>query len=60
MAKTMDLNSKFLIRLPKNVFKHLIKQMKTNDEIIKINLTNNRLSHFRDENLREKHEKWDD
>ena len=54
MAKTMDLNSKFLIRLPKNVFKHLIKQMKTNDEIIKINLTNNRLSHFRDENLREK------
>ena len=28
--------------------------MKTNDEIIKINLTNNRLSHFDDENLKEK------
>ena len=54
MAKTIDLNSKFLIRLPKNVFRHLIKQMKTNDEIIKINLTNNRLSHFDDENLKEK------
>lgn len=40
--------------LPKNVFRHLIKQMKTNDEIIKINLTNNRLSHFDDEILKEK------
>ena len=41
MMKTIDLDSKFLIRLPKNVFRHPIKQMKTNDEIIKINLTNN-------------------
>ena len=54
MMKTIDLDSKFLIRLPKNVFRHSIKQMKTNDEIIKINLTNNRLSHFDDENLKEK------
>ena len=54
MMKTIDLDSKFLIRLPKNVFRHPIKQMKTNDEIIKINLTNNRLSHFDDENLKEK------
>ena len=50
----MDLGSKFLIRLSKNVFKHQIKQMKTNDEIIKINLTNARLKHFDDENLKEK------
>lgn len=28
--------------------------MNTNDEIIKINLTNNRLKHFDDENLKEK------
>ncbi|OEC99298.1 hypothetical protein A9505_03915 [Methanobrevibacter sp. A27] len=32
MVKTIDLGSKFLIRLPKNVFKH---QNQTNDEIIK-------------------------
>ena len=31
-----------------------IKQMKTNDEIIKINMTNGRLNHFSDENLKEK------
>lgn len=31
MMKTIDLDSKFLIRLPKNVFRHPIKQMKTND-----------------------------
>ena len=54
MVKTIDLNSKFLIRLPKNIFRHQIKQMKTNDEIIKINLTNIRLSHFDDEKLKEK------
>ena len=28
--------------------------MKTNDEIIKINITNGRLNHFSDENLKEK------
>ena len=54
MVKTIDLDSKFLIRLPKNIFKRQIKQMKTNDEIIKINLINSRLSHFDDENLKEK------
>lgn len=54
MVKTIDLNSKFLIRLPKNVFNRQIKQMKTNDEIIKINLINNRLKSFDDENLKEK------
>ena len=54
MIKTIDLGSKFLIRLPKNVFKHQIKQMTTNDEIIKINLTNARLKYFDDESLKEK------
>lgn len=54
MVKTIDLDSKFLIRLPKNIFRRQIKQMKTNDEIIKINLINSRLSHFDDENLKER------
>lgn len=47
MTQIMYFDSKFLIRPPKQVFKHLIKQMKTNDEIIKINLTNSRLTHFK-------------
>ena len=46
MMKTIDLNSKFFIRLPKNIFKHQIQQMKNNYEIIKINLTNGRLKNF--------------
>ena len=54
MIKTIDLGSKFLIRLPKNIFRHQIKQMKTNDEIITINLVNRRLKHFNDEYLKEK------
>ena len=57
MVKTMDLDSKFLIRLPKNVFKRQIRKMSTNDEIIKINLVNSRLRAFDDENLKEKAEK---
>lgn len=57
MMKTIDLGSKFLIRLPKNVFKHQIKNIKTNDEIININLTKARLNYFNDEKLRQKAEK---
>lgn len=57
IVKTMDLDSKFLIRLPKNVFKHQIRKMSTNDEIIKINQVNSRLRAFDDENLKEKAEK---
>lgn len=57
MFKTIDLDSKFLIRLPKNVFRHQIRQMSTNDEIIKINLVKSRLRAFDDENLKEKAEK---
>ena len=54
MVKTIDLDSKFLIRLPKNVFRRQINKMKTNDEIIKINMINSRLKAFDDENLKEK------
>lgn len=57
MVKTMDLGSKFLIRLPKNVFNRQIRKMRTNDEIIKINMINSRLRAFDDENLKEKAEK---
>lgn len=57
MGKIIDLDSKFLIRLPKHVFKNEIKQMKTNDEIITINLNNGRLTNVDDENLRTKLEK---
>ena len=57
MFKTIDLDSKFLIRLPKNVFRHQIRQMSTNDEIIKINLVKSRLRAFDDKNLKEKAEK---
>ena len=54
MVKTIDLDSKFLIRLPKNVFRRQINKMKTNDEIIKINMIESRLRAFDDENLKEK------
>lgn len=43
MTKIIDLNTKFLIRSPKNVFIHQIKQMKSNDEIIQINMIHSRL-----------------
>lgn len=57
MGEIIDLDSKFLIRLPKHVFKNEIKQMKTNDEIITINLNSIRLSNITDKNLRAKLEK---
>ena len=55
----MDLNSKFhKYDGQKNVFQHQIKQMKTNDEIITINLNkNSRLRSFRDKKLKEKAQK---
>lgn len=39
MIDTMYLDSKFLIRLNKRVFKKKINQMKSDDEIIEINIT---------------------
>lgn len=53
MLKIMNLDSKFLIRLPKNVFKHQISKMITSDEIIEINLTQGRLKHVIEPELKE-------
>ena len=53
MLKLMDLNSKFLIRLPKNVFKHQISKMISNDEIIEVNLTKGRLKKVIEPELKE-------
>ena len=47
-------DSKFLIRLPKDNFKKERKQMKTNDEIVSINLNHNRKQNFKDPELKEK------
>ena len=61
MVKTMDMNSKFLIRLPKNVFKRQIEKIQTNDEIITVNMINSKLKSFHDEDLKEKaRKKWED
>lgn len=57
MDKTEDLGSKYLIRLKNSTFKQKIKNMKSDDEIIQINLTNAILNRIRDENLRKKLEK---
>ena len=61
MTKIIDLNSKFLIRLPKNVFIHQIKQMKSNDEIGKdepeILATNLTPEEFTTEDLKELYKK---
>lgn len=47
-------DSKFLIRLPKYNFRKERKQMKTNDEIVQINLNRNRKQNFKDKKLKEK------
>ena len=57
MLETECMNSKFLIRLRKDTFKKQIKNMKTDDEIITINITNKLLNEIEDENLRKKAEK---
>lgn len=57
MIKTIDLNSKFLIRLKKNDFINQINKMKTNDEIIEFKITNRILNQLNDEKLRQKYEK---
>jgi len=54
MIKTEDLGSKFLIRLKNSTFKNQIKKMKTNDEIISLNINNIILNNFEDEKLKEK------
>lgn len=57
MIKTIDLNSKFLIRLKKNDFINQINKMKTDDEIIEFKITNNVLNQLNDEKLRQKYKK---
>ena len=53
MINTIYFNSKFLIRLNKRVFKDKINNMKTDDEIIEINITKSILNRIKDDNVRE-------
>lgn len=52
MLYTEKLNSKFLIRLPKNTFEKQRRKIKSNDKIIEINLTNAIIKHFENEDLK--------
>ena len=54
MLKHMTLDSFFLIRLRIDDFKDERKYMKTDDEIIDINVNRNRTQNFHDETLKEK------
>ena len=56
MMKTEELGSKFLIRLRSNTFKNQVKKMKTNDEIISLNITKSLLNRFEDEEFKERAE----
>lgn len=47
-------DSKYLIWLPKDNFRKEREQMKTNDEIVQINLNRNRKQNFKDKKLKEK------
>ena len=58
MMKTEELGSKFLIRLRSNTFKNQVKKMKTNDEIISLNITKSLLNRFEDEEFKERAEEW--
>ena len=53
MIFTEKLNSKFLIRLPKNSFKNQRRKTKNNDKIIEINLTNAIIKHFDNKEVKE-------
>ena len=53
MLFTEKMNSKFLIRLPKNTFANKRRKIKGNDKIIEINLTNSLINEFEDEDLKE-------
>ena len=52
MLYTEKLNSKFIIRLPKNAFSKQIKRVKGNDKIIEINLTNSVIKEFEKESTK--------
>ena len=53
MINIIYFDSKFLIRLNERVFKKKIDKMKSDDEIIEINITKNFLKKIRDDNVRE-------
>ena len=53
MLFTEKLNSKFIIRLTKNAFKKKRRQIKSNDKIIEINLTNSIIKEFDNEEAKE-------
>ena len=53
MINALYFDSKFLIRLNERVFKKKIDKMKSDDEIIEINITKNFLKKIRDDNVRE-------
>ena len=52
MIYTEKLNSKFLIRIPKNTFKKQRRKIKGKDKIIEINLTNAIIKEFENEELK--------
>lgn len=52
MLNTIYLESKFLIRLRKNIFAHKIKRMSLDDGIIRININNNVLKKIKDEKVK--------
>lgn len=53
MLFTENLNSKFLIRLPKNTFGKKRRKIKGNDKIIEINLTNAIIKNFDNDHMKE-------
>lgn len=52
----MELNADFLIRIRKNVYKEEINNMKSNDEMVKLELTDQILGNFKDPKLKTKYE----
>lgn len=57
ITKSLQMNTKFLIRLPKNILKRERKKMKTNDEIIPVKMNATRYKRFNDPKLKEYAEK---
>ena len=56
-ARLLELGTNFVIRLRKGVYKEEINNMKSDDEIIKLKLTDERLAKFHDPELKAKYEK---
>lgn len=56
-ARLLELCTNFVIRLREGVYKEEINNMASNDEIVKLKLTDERLEKFRDPELKAKYEK---